>query len=636
MISFFLSSYYIPRSMKKSTILSAVFCLFVLSALAVPPDTLLAGLKKEHPRIIALSADFERVKRSIETDAYMKEAYQRLYEETVAILSAPVCRYEIPDGLRLLATSRKVLDRISRLAFVYRISGEKRFAERAWQELEAAARFPDWNPKHFLDVGEMTYAFALGYDWLFDQWDAARRNVIKSALLEKGLNRAVLAYSGLATSDKSWWVSARHNWNQVCNGGIGVGALAIADEEPALASFLLKNVVDHLPLAMQHFAPDGAWNEGPGYWNYATQYNVAVLAALQSALGRDFGLSQIPGFSKAAYFPVYINGPLDKTFNYADGGDHAVKAPQIYWLAGRFNEPAVARYQHHFNTHTPFDLLWYNAGLVQQKAALPEDYYFRDAEVVTLRSGWNDAQAIFAGLKAGDNKANHSHLDLGSFVLDALGQRWIIDLGAENYNVPGYFDARPSGRRWQYYRTRAEGHNTLVIAPGQQPDQDPAAATTIQQFRSTPVASWAVMDLTAAYTRQAMTVKRGFALLRKKTLLMKDEISNRQPADVYWFAHTPATVTIGSNGRTARLSLNGQQFRARLLSPADARFTLMPAAPMPESPQATENNPNKGIQKLAIHLPQVKQTAITVIWEPDGSQISTGGFERPLEAWGRK
>ena len=33
---------------------------------------------------------------------------------------------------------------------------------------------------------------------------------------------------------------------------------------------------------MRSFAPDGGWAEGPGYWAYATHYNVFYLAALQS------------------------------------------------------------------------------------------------------------------------------------------------------------------------------------------------------------------------------------------------------------------------------------------------------------------------------------------------------------------
>jgi hypothetical protein len=63
-----------------------------------------------------------------------------------------------------------------------------------------------------------------------------------------------------------------------------------------------------------------------------------------------------------------------------------------------------------------------------------------------LRSEWENPQALCVAFKAGDNKANHSHLDLGSFVFDAAGVRWAMDLGADNYNLPGYFGKQ----RWDY------------------------------------------------------------------------------------------------------------------------------------------------------------------------------------------
>jgi len=88
-------------------------------------------------------------------------------------------------------------------------------------------------------------------------------------------------------------------------------------------------------------------------------------------------------------------------------------------------------------------------------AGLPLGKYWRHVETATLRSRWNDPQAIFVGLHGGSNAFNHSHLDLGSFVLEALGQRWAVDLGADDYNLPGYF----GGKRFSYYRLRAEGHN---------------------------------------------------------------------------------------------------------------------------------------------------------------------------------
>ena len=87
---------------------------------------------------------------------------------------------------------------------------------------------------------------------------------------------------------------------------------------------------------------------------------------------------------------------------------------------------------------------------------------------------------------------------------DALGVRWAVDLGADNYNLPGYF----GGQRWTYYRLRAEGHNTIVVNPGRDPDQDPKAATRITKFESRPERAFAIADLTPAYARPARRVHR--------------------------------------------------------------------------------------------------------------------------------
>src|SRR6266851_4042147 len=80
------------------------------------------------------------------------------------------------------------------LALVYRISGETKYLERAVTELRAAAAFPDWNPSHFLDVAEMTHAFAIGYDWLFHDLSPEDRALFRKAITEKGLDEAIKIY----------------------------------------------------------------------------------------------------------------------------------------------------------------------------------------------------------------------------------------------------------------------------------------------------------------------------------------------------------------------------------------------------------------------------------------------------------
>ncbi|HVM47256.1 MAG TPA: heparinase II/III family protein [Candidatus Acidoferrum sp.] len=585
----------------------------------IPPATnILARVNKAHPRLLATAADFTRLKARIAADAQLQSWQSRLQEEGRQLLEATPSRYEKPDGLRLLATSRRVVERVYILALLYRLDGDPRYAQRAWQELNAAAAFPDWNTRHFLDTAEMTHAFAIGYDWLYDAWTPEQRATLQQAIVTKGLEPALKLYRA-----QSYWTRFHHNWNQVCNGGIGMGALALAQAEPQLAGEILHDALESVQLAMVEFSPDGAWKEGPGYWNYATSYNVLLLAGLQSALGTDFGLSGIGAFKQTGLFPLYVTGPLGRTFNYADGGDHAIYGAQLFWFGRKFNQPVCAWKERHTPSASPLDLLWYDpAGTSPQAAHLPLDRYYRGAEVALMRSSWDDPRGAFVGFKAGDSKANHSHLDLGTFVFDAAGVRWAMDLGADDYNLPGYFGSQ----RWNYYRLRAEGHNTLVINPGVAPDQDPKAAASIMRFKSTPVRSFAVADLTAAYASSVRRAWRGIALLDRRELLVQDEVQAAQPVELWWFMHTAADIRIDADGHTARLEHGGAELEARLLSPADARFQVMEAEPLATSPHPERQARNELVKKLAIHLAGVGDSRVAVLLAP---KTATGAEPSP-------
>lgn len=587
----------------------------VSSGAAAPTrEAILTTLRPEHPRLLATAKDFatlrERVAQSPELGRWLREIRNNADE----IRRRPPSEYVIPDGKRLLATSRQVKQRVQTLGLVYRLTGEKVYAERLWQELDAAAHFKDWNPRHFLDTAEMTGAFAVAYDWLYADWTPEQRKALRTAIIEKGLNQGLPIYRG-----KKGWSRANHNWNQVCNGGLGLGALALGDEEPALAAEILHSAVESIPLAMREFAPDGAWGEGPGYWAYATEYNVLFLAALRTALGTDFELAKIPGFDLAAQFPACFTGPSGQTFNYADAGTKWSGTPQMFWLASTFRLPGPAAFQMRYAKEHPraLDLLWGADWALHpaNPATEPLARYFRKAEVITLRSAWDDPKATFVGFKAGDNRVNHGHLDLGTFVLDALGQRWAVDLGADDYNLPGYF----GDKRWDYYRLRAEGHNTLLINPGKGPDQNPEAATKITGFEPGGAAPFAVADLSAAYPPAGTNVRRGVALLGT-SVLIQDEVKLDEPSDLWWFMHTGAKITC--KGTVATLSQHGVHLTVSLQSPAGARFEVMPAEPLSSSPHP-EKQGEKGEghhggagSKLAIHLPETRETSIAVRFAP--------------------
>jgi len=609
---------------------------FGKDAITVPPgNEILQRLKARHPRLLINDEIIERTRRLIEEDDLAKQWYGELRRKAGKLLNEAPCTYDIPDGLRLLRTSRRVFERVSLLGLMWHLEGSPRYAERAWRELTAAADFPDWNPRHFLDTAEMTNAFAVGYDWFYNFWNGDQRAALRAAIIRHGLEPGLECYRGKA--DCRWWVNCDHNWNQVCNGGLVMGALAIGDEAPEIAAEVLNSALRSVQRAMRRYAPDGGWEEGPGYWHYATMFNTILLAALDTALGTDYGLSDIPGFNNAGMFPLYMTGPTGLTFNYADGGDRPIRAPEMFWLARRFNMPVMAWYQRQLASPGVLDLVWYYPHIASpDEAQLPLSRYFRDVEVCFLRSSWTSRDAIFIGFKGGDNKANHSNLDLGTFVLDALGHRWALDLGADNYNMPGYWDRKH--QRWTYYRMRTEGHNVVLIDPDAEPNQAPDATAKIVRFSSQPGRAFAIADLSDAYARRAQAVRRGIALTQAPNgILVQDEIETGRPADVWWLLHTSADAATDANSGTAVLSQGDARLWLKIISPAAAAFQVMDACPLPTSPNPQEQAKNAGTRKLAIHLEAATDPTIAVLMRPlrKDEVLTEGDFPAvlPLSEW---
>jgi hypothetical protein len=351
--------------------------------------------------------------------------------------------------------------------------------------------------------------------------------------------------------------------------------------------------------------------------------------------------------------PLAFTGPTGQTFNYADAGSGFVGAPQLFWLASAFKTPAYAAFQAPYAKANPrpLDLLWGASWLVKEPsvATRPLDLRFRKDNLVYLRSAWGDPRALFVGFKGGDNHVSHAHLDLGSFVFDALGQRWAIDVGPDDYNRPGYFSKT---QRWTFYRCRAEGNNCLLINPGQEPDQSVTATADVTQFDSEPTRAGAVVDLTHAYEKQgAASVRRGFALTDNRTrLLIQDEVraaSADKPLDYWWFMHTDATVEVSSEdgGSTATLKKGGETLSARILSPAGAKFTVMAAKSLPTSPPeppAAERSVVgwkdrlANVRKLTIHMGNVTDGRVVVVLAPGAGKGKPASLAVvPLSEWPR-
>ena len=597
--------------MTPAPLIAFVLCLGLTSA-AFGQTTMpeagdpLATLIPQHPRLNATPADIERVREGIETDQTLRRWYEAVAKKARDLLNAPPVRHELPDKVRLLSVSRTVVDRAYTLGLVYRIEKDRdpelaeRIKDRLWLELETAAGFPDWNPSHFLDVGEMAHGVGIGLDWLWEEWTPEQRQHLADAI-----DRHALQPGLKAIANEAWWHKNAYNWNQVCNGGLAVGALAVADLKPEAATATLRNSIEGLPYALTSYDVDGAWEEGLGYWVYATNYTAYGLHAMQTALGTDFGLSDRDNLRKAWQFPRHLVGPTGRAFNFADAGEGFGGAVCLWWLADRYDAPAAAKLQHRYAEQRPtaLDVVWGASFEPTQVEEPPTDKLFEKAGIVSMRTAWTP-DAAWLAVKAGRNGVNHGQLDLGTFVYERDGVRWFVETGRDNYNLPGYFNAKRCGRRWTYYRNRTEGHNTLVLNPADGGGQLIEGRANVDAFDGNTLR----LDLSSAYGHN---VHRTFEFDDRGDLNLTDVVTG-DPADLWWFAHTRADVKLSEDGHEATLSQDGKTLTVRLSAPEDARFELMQATPLPVSPAPEGQNPNSEFRKLAIHLPDAADVSIKV------------------------
>jgi hypothetical protein len=318
-----------------------------------------------------------------------------------------------------------------------------------------------------------------------------------------------------------------------------------------------------------------------------------------------------------------------RSFNFSDASETAGRSDCQIWLGRRFHEPAVTWFGAGVKPSAA-GLVWYqSAGQDPAAAGLPLDKYWRNVEVATFRSRWNDPNALCVGIQARSHAMNHEHLDIGSFVLDVLGQRWAVDLGSDDYNLPGYF----GNQRYNYYRLRAEGHNTLVINPGAGPDQEPEAKCGIRRFSTDVDWQSAVADLTPAYVRRAAKVERGLALINRHTVLVQDEIEGPK-GETWWFLHTAASIKIDDDGQRALLTLRGKELEVKMKCNSPARFEVRAAAPLASSPNPSGQKSNHGINVLAIHVSASDSILLRVWLSPnDGQPPKPTRMEGPLASW---
>ena len=500
-------------------------------------------------------------------------------------------------------------ERLIAFSMLYRVTGDKVYSERTAKEAEALATLSSWGDASMCTTAEVAFGVSIAYDWCHNGWSEARKAIIERAILRNALRPAVEAYNGgQRTWDGGSAVAAEINM------GFLAAALALADVYPETTLKIFTRVLRNAEQIMPAFSPDGGFAEGVHAWERAARATAFLVRMLQTACGKDYGFSKLPGFAATAYFPMYSE-TANGAWNYHNDSATAVDTSALSCYTQITANPVFAWWRRKElltckKQVNAYDLLFF-VPTEEKDYNLPLDAVYRNAGLAMMRAD-REGSGMIACLHGGKNNDRDSDLDVGSFILECAGERFICETGG----VPSI----PT-----LLRRRAEGQNTVVINPTEEhiPDQNPGACAPLAEMKSSAERVFAILDMSDA-SDALIRAKRGVMLTENRTVaVVQDEMTMTEASNVLWSIYTPADVRLSASGRAAWLTINEKTMLCKLCGVGyPARFE----AAVGES----------GLTKLFVRIEGKSQLRMAVVFRMamEGDKLSDKHYELvPMSHW---
>lgn len=526
-----------------------------------------------HPRLILRKGEEVALASNIARDAMWTRLHEIVLEESERLLQIPEQEYRLGARKAMHSQCCETVRRMLFITYAYRMTGDRRFLDKAEKLILNMCALDSWNPYHFLDVAELTVAASFAYDWLYHDLNPRTRELLKECIRDYALTASETGGGGNKDYNLRW-MDMTSNWSQICHGSLAIASIALYDEERELADRIISRSIRKMHIPMEaEYMPMGAYSQGIGYWGYGTALNVMFLDSMQKFFGPDSvsELVGIPGFMQTGtYYCQLLTNTLE-SFAFSDNST-GENLPEhcIFWFYDKTRDPALLHYQKQllercidtpskltsgtYARHLPLMMVW-GAGTGSAPTAdfanaeAPEELFYL-AEglnpICTMRSGW-DRDDIWVGFKAGNPSCAHGHMDVGTFMFEYGGARFGVDLGSDGYGkiaelkIGSMFKMDADAIRWNnLMRYNNFSHSTLTI-DGQFQNLDTKAEFISHSDDEDRM--YAVADMTSTYSGQLACAKRGVGLIDRKYIVVEDLIQTRKSskATVVWNLTTMAS-----------------------------------------------------------------------------------------------
>jgi len=565
--------------------------------------------KLKHPYLYFSEEEKPAIRARIEDDPECRDIMKRLLAEANRLLYTPV-EHVIPIQGRHTRADWSEYDRDGKyenyyysnrsgaftLAFVYQMTGDERYARKAFEFADAFCDLPSWTLRAHefpiiysrimpwgVDDDQVCFNFdhvngdsgrmmAAVYDWLYPALNEAQRDRIRGALLDKVVTTVRGDY------EYHWWAWAyRCNWCGVCNSGVGLAGLTLLTEDPQLTDIVAESY-NRINNMLNELGVDGGWQEGGGYWNYGIHTSTFFADALKRLTNGKYNLFENERLrNNPVTFPIYISVAGGTALNFEDSGARRIGSPHlINKLATETNNPQAAWYRReYFGEGTDmFDIIWPRPAIEPKPPEKPS-IHFRTIDWWVMRSDFRDPEKVLVAGKAGKNDdPHHGHLDIGHFVVYWHGQAYIRDIGSGSYDEK-YFD----DLRWNYPQASSIGHNVIFVN-GEK--QIPAkmrkkpwkldVGGEVLEFRSSEKRDYVLMDPTNAYPKKELKGWRRHVVLDKPLVtVVLDEVGSAGRAEIVARFHPGVDMDI----RGDHVLLTGEKGRMALIPVVDGGFEIV-------------------------------------------------------------
>lgn len=580
------------------------------------PEKILADFQSktnsQHPRVMLSVSDFDNLRTQYNSRSDYKSIADGMIYEADEKLKENVVTYQYDDNFRMLTTAEELLKRFRLWGYAYQMTRDMKYPNRAYEEFQAVAEFPDFNTSHIIDTGQFCTAFAIGYDWLYEAFTDEQRKFIEDFVMEKALRPLASGLYGGITSRSAGtncWIAFKSstNYNAIINSGIITAATAFMEVDSEWCARTISDSLRSAEYAYMLLSPGGGWIESYPYWNYCMESLINQMSTCDSAFGSTYGIENVQGIGETLNYAMAANGSSGIN-NYHDAGsgvvsDKAYTYGSFAYLAKKFNNITASAMrrnaiENNYTSRSILDAMFYDFDIsgTEELSAMDTVQKIDGIEMFSVRQTYDkNENGLYFSTHFGPTSCYHSQNDTGTFVLDLMGERWADDLGADDYNLQNEFGYKQS----DLYRYRTEGHNTITINNGTEHNQTEGLFYDIDEYESNAYSAYMSTDVSGLY-KDTTSMKMGYYVGDNLTsVTMRTELTTNKDSEIYWFMHTRADIEI--QGETAYLTRNNKRVKLEFICNGDnAEIGEMAAVPLPSSPQVAGQNDNSDYKKVYI------------------------------------